>query len=237
MIAQLSTSLVFAAFAVGCSASPPTPTDAPPGEHAVGATIPAEPRLPLAQVLEDGDLMLHRSRSSQSTALRAATGSPYTHVGLAFHRDGGVFVLEAVQPVRWTPLAEWASRGEDGAVVALRLVDDARLASGGALRLRAEAERYLGRPYDGLFAWSDERIYCSELVFKAYRDALGVEVGRIQPMGSFDLTSPAVRALIQARAAGKVDLNEPVVAPSGLLGDEDVRVVFSDDPAIAVGSR
>ena len=64
-----------------------------------------------------------------------------------------------------------------------------------------------------------------------------MEVGQVQPMGSFDPTSPAVRELIQARTAGKVDVNEPVVAPSSLLGDEDVRVVFSDDPAIAVGSR
>jgi hypothetical protein len=236
MLLRVCASFLFAALAAGCSGSTAAST-AGPAVRATPATSAVPAMASLAQVVEDGDIVLHRSMSSQSAAVRAATGSAYTHVGLVFHRDGGEFVLGAVQPVRWTPLAAWVSRGEGGAVVVLRLVDGARLASGGADRLKAEAERYLGRAYDGLFAWSDDRIYCSELVFKAYRDALGVEVGHIQPMGSFDLTSPAVRELIHARAAGRVDLNEPVVAPSSLLGDADLRVVFSDDPSIVVAGR
>lgn len=54
----------------------------------------------LTEVLAEGDIVLHRSRSAQSAALRAATGSPYTHVGLVFWRAGVPQVLEAVEPVR-----------------------------------------------------------------------------------------------------------------------------------------
>lgn len=44
-------------------------------------------------------------------------------------------------------------------------------------------------------------------------------------MGTFDLTSPEVRKLIVARANGKIDPDEPVVAPSSLLSDADLVVV------------
>jgi hypothetical protein len=233
---QALTNAVFAALLLGCAAAEtpsPVGTSAPPA--------PADPTIgraaSLASVLQDGDILLHRSMSSQSAALRAATGSPYTHVGLAFHREGGVQVLEAVQPVRWTALDAWVKRGRDGTVVVMRLADPAPLAGGGEDRLRSVGERFLGRSYDGLFEWSDEKIYCSELVFKAYREAIGVELGQLRPMGSFDLTSPEVRQLIQARTAGRVNLEEPVVAPSSLLRDEDLVVVFSNDPEIPQSAR
>jgi len=37
-------------------------------------------------LLRDGDVILHKSRSAQSEALRAATHRDYTHVGLVFER-------------------------------------------------------------------------------------------------------------------------------------------------------
>lgn len=210
---------------------------ADPAER-VGSPPPAAmPERSLNSTLQDGDILLHRSMSTQSAALRAATGSPFTHVGLAFRREGGVEVLEAVQPVRWTLLSDWVKRDRDGKVVVLRLADPAPLAGEGAGRLRSAAERFLGRSYDGLFAWSDEKIYCSELVFKAYREALGVELGELRPMGSFDLASPEVQQLIQARASGRVNLQELVVAPSSLLSDPELRVVFSDDPEVRPAER
>lgn len=51
--------------------------------------------------------------------------------------------------------------------VVKRLRDaNARLDPDAIRRLRTEGERYLGKPYDLLFRWSDNRIYCSELVWK-----------------------------------------------------------------------
>src|SRR5690606_29178807 len=188
----------------------------------------------LSDVATDGDIILHKSRSSQAAALRAATGSPYTHVGLVFERDGTLQVLEAVEPVKWTPLDRWVARGRDEHVVVLRLRDPSRLQDGGAERLRASGERFLGRHYDTLFQWSDERIYCSELVTKAYTDALGVTIGELATFGDFDLSAPEVQALIQARTAGRLDAKEVVVSPASYLADDDLAVVFSTDPAIRV---
>lgn len=195
------------------------------------APVPARAAGPLADVLRDGDLVLQQSTSPQSAALRAATGSPYTHVGMVFRRDGALAVIEAVEPVRWTPLAAWVDRGRDDVVVALRLRDPTPLENGGAAALRAAAEGYLGRHYDLLFGWGDDRLYCSELTYKAYDAALGVQVGERAPVTSFDLAAPEVQALVQARTAGKLDLTERMVAPASLLADADLVVVWSNDPA------
>src|SRR6266850_5408964 len=61
--------------------------------------------------LRDGDIVFQASRSDQSDAIRRATGSPYTHMGLIFLEHGKPLVLEAVGPVKWTALDEWIQRG------------------------------------------------------------------------------------------------------------------------------
>lgn len=177
--------------------------------------------------LQDGDIVLHKSRSSQSAALRHATGSPYTHVGLFFEHEGKPMVLEAVQPVRWTPLDEWTARGEQGHIAVLRpknRLDDKTIAT-----VRDRASSFLGRPYDLQFDWDDHRIYCSELVYKAY-DAVGLELGELAPMRSFDLSHPAVQSLMRSRNAH--DLDRTMVSPVSILEDDDLTVVYTNDPAL-----
>lgn len=183
-------------------------------------------------LLQDGDIVLHQSQSSQAEALRAATGSPYTHVGLVFFREGQPLVLEAVQPVKWTPLASWEARSRGGNVVVVR--HSPPLSNAQARSLRAEAETYLGRPYDVLFQWSDEQIYCSELVYKAYKNALGMEAGTLVPLRSQELDHPAVQALIARRGAQHLDVDELIVTPVSLLSTPSFQVVASTDPSIVV---
>ena len=181
----------------------------------------------IEDVLQEGDIILHKSRSSQAEALRAATGSAYTHVGLVFDHRGAPMVLEAVQPVKWTPLHTWIARGREGHVTVVRAndVDPEKIA-----RVKSHATGYLGRPYDTLFAWDDERIYCSELVYKAYA-AVGLELGELAPLRSFDLSSPAIQQLIKARVGNKLDIDQRVVSPVSILEDADVEVIYSNDPA------
>ncbi len=124
--------------------------------------------------VRDGDLIFQTSRSSQSVAIQRATGSPYSHMGLVFVRDGTPYVFEAVATVRFTPLDRWIARGAGQHFVVKRLRNaDTVLDAAGISRLRTAALRFAGRPYDLTFEWSDDRIYCSELVWKAYDRGLG----------------------------------------------------------------
>lgn len=163
----------------------------------------------------DGDIIFHTSRSAQSAAIQRATHSRWSHMGVIFMRDGKPYVYEAIATVRYTPLERWTARGDDGRYVVKRLKNG--LTPAKAALLRRAAGKYAGKPYDLYFEWTDSRIYCSELVWKIYRDALGLEVGGRQKLREFDLTDRAVKAKMRERYGGRVPLEEPVISPGAMF--------------------
>jgi hypothetical protein len=48
--------------------------------------------------------------------------------------------------------------------------------------------QYLGRPYDSKYEMDDEKIYCSELVYKAYLSATGEPLVPTQRLGDLNWT-------------------------------------------------
>ncbi|MBI3180723.1 MAG: hypothetical protein HYZ28_01125 [Myxococcales bacterium] len=179
-------------------------------------------------VLQDGDLVFHQSRSRQSELVRIATGSAVTHVGVIFHSGGEPWVLEAVQPVSRTRLRAWINRGTKGTVVIKRLRDATSVLTPEVLeKMRRLGEGWLGRGYDGLFRWDDERLYCSELAYKLFDRAAGVRIGRLQKAGEMNLADPKVQAELRRRFA-RVAFNpeEPVVTPQSVFEDPALVTVF-----------
>ena len=178
-------------------------------------------------IFQEGDIIFQTSKSAQSKAIRLATKSKYSHMGILFMKDGALCVLEAVEPVKYTPLSEWLERGEGGHYAVMRLAG-----AGGAInensikKLRQTGEGFLGRHYDPYFEWSDERIYCSELVWKIYQRALGIEIGSLAPLGSFDLSSREVQAKIKERYGNKLPLKEKAISPAAMFASPKlVKVV------------
>jgi uncharacterized protein YycO len=173
--------------------------------------------------LRDGDIIFHTSRSAQSAAIQRATHSPYSHMGVILYRDGKPFVFEAIATVRYTPLESWKARGDGGHYRVKRLkrpLEPAELK-----KLRVAAKSYEGKPYDLYFEWSDERIYCSELVWKMYRDAMGIEIGELQELREFDLTDPAVKAKVHERYGKNVPLDERVISPASMFDSPLLQTV------------
>jgi hypothetical protein len=176
--------------------------------------------------VQDGDIVFQTSASSQSAAIQKATRSPWSHMGIIFFRDGAPFVYEAVEPVKATPLAKWVTRGVGGRAVVKRLKDAATALTPDALRaLRRETERMFGRHYDLAFGWSDDRIYCSELVWKAYDRALGRRIGKLQRLRDFDLEEPLVKRSLRERYGASVPLDEPVISPGAMFDSEELVTV------------
>lgn len=167
----------------------------------------------------DGDIIFQPSAlSSQSLAIRLATGSPYSHCGIVFHKDGEPYVFEAIRTVSLTPLEAWTKRGVDGHYVLMRLTDrDARLGPEVLEAMRRTAAGFDGKGYDLLFQWSDDAIYCSELVWKIYRRGAGLELVPLRRIRDYDLDHEEVRRKIKERFGYDVPLDEQVVAPSDLM--------------------
>lgn len=174
--------------------------------------------------LREGDIVFSGCPAGQGAAVTAATGSPYTHCGIVFNHEGQLMVLEAVQPVRVTTLKAFLG-GRHLAVIAARRLK-ARLKEDDIVKARKWAVAQIGRNYDTRFEWGDERLYCSELVWKVFEKG-GVELCKPRRVRDYNLQSPEVRKLIQQRFGGMANLrlDEKIVAPSDLAASpllEDV---------------
>jgi uncharacterized protein YycO len=173
--------------------------------------------------LRDGDIIFQTSLSAQSIAIQKATHSKYSHMGIIFFRANSPYVYEAIKTVQYTSLKKWIARGKGGHYVVKRLRNADRILTPEAVeKLVHAAKRYEGKPYDLTFEWSDDRIYCSELVWKIYYNGLGIQVGSLQKLRDFDLTEPQVKIQMQERYDGKVPLDETVVSPESMFSSESL---------------
>ena len=182
----------------------------------------------IAPQLRDGDLIFHTSQSAQSRAIQLATHSSYSHCGIVYKEAGNWQVFEAVQPVKRTPLADWVARGQGGHFVTKRLRDAKAVLTPTALaRLKAAGQPMLGHNYDLYFGWSDDRIYCSELIWKVYERGLGRRLGQLQHLRDFDLSNPAVQAKLRERYGNNLPLNETVISPVSIFNSPELVTVLS----------
>ncbi len=148
-------------------------------------------------------------------------------MGIIFFRDGKPYVYEAIKTVQYTLLNKWIAGGDGGHYIIKRLRDaDRTLTPSAVTKLRHVAKKFQGRPYDLTFEWSDDSIYCSELVWKIYDQGIGVQIGRLQKLREFDLSDPIVKAKMQERYGNRVPLDETVISPGEMFSSKLLIVVI-----------
>jgi hypothetical protein len=153
-------------------------------------------------------------------------------------KDGKVFVIEAVGHVRRTPVKDWIYRGL-GSFVTIRRFRD--LSPDAADRIVDDALKFQRQPYNNLFMFGGEGVYCSELAWLAYKDA-GIPVGAVQTLGSLHLDNIFVRNLIEQRwrkhplcqddkswesCAPKI-MDQKLITPASIEADPHFVTVFSN---------
>ena len=178
--------------------------------------------------LNNGDIIFQTSLSAQSKAIQLATKSKYSHMGMLYKNGGDWYVYEAVQPVKRTPLNKWILRGEDGHYVIKRLKNSEQVLTPATLKkLQQAGEKYNGKDYDIYFGWSDDKIYCSELVWKIYKEATGIEIGKLQTLSDFDLSHPTVQKKMKERYGNSIPENETVISPAAMFDSDELITVSS----------
>ncbi|HET6512248.1 MAG TPA: YiiX family permuted papain-like enzyme [Candidatus Kapabacteria bacterium] len=177
--------------------------------------------------LREGDILFQSLETSQSTAIALATKSEFTHCGILLKKGDEMMVYEAVGPVKYTPIEKWIRAGNDGRVVVRRL-KDIKLEERDLRHLREEAAPFLGKRYDFAFNWSDEEIYCSELVWKIYKEATNIDLGIPRAMREFDLSSPEVQRIMKQRYGNSIPYDERIISPQQVFESEHLETVFEN---------
>ncbi|HCN29483.1 MAG TPA: hypothetical protein DIT64_12185 [Verrucomicrobiales bacterium] len=187
------------------------------------ASCQTQPGVSGTAALQPGDIVFQDSSpvSGQAEAIKKLTRSDWSHCGIYFEDSSGKGVVVdgngLSKAVAWE---KWRANGNGGRYAAWRAVNPLTAAQISALR--KAADHLDGRIYDKRFAWDDERIYCSEIIWKAWRAAFQEELCPLQKLGDFDLASREARALIERPDSwGSLEnalrhRDEPVVSPQKL---------------------
>lgn len=171
---------------------------------------------------KEGDLLFQSLPANPLiAAIEGSTKSPFSHCGIVVQRDGKWYVLEAIGPVKETRLSLWIAQGRNNAYVAYRF--HAPLAAS-IPRIIQAAEKYKGRPYDIHYALDDARIYCSELIWKATRDATGKKLGQLVKLG--DLDWRPYEDVIRSIENGGLPLEREMITPRAVTEDPRLEEVY-----------
>lgn len=87
-------------------------------------------------------------------------------------------------------------------------------------KMKIEGEKFKGKNYDLTFEWSDDKIYCSERIWKIYQRATGIEIGKLEKLSDFDLTDEAVKQKMKERYGDKIPMDEIVISPAAIFDSE-----------------
>lgn len=166
--------------------------------------------------LKTGDVIFQSTNSRQCEAVKRATNSKFSHVGMVIKNAQGTFVLEAVEPVSLTPINTWISRGQKKYYEVKTPVQGLIITPSVQKKLDSLSEIYLTKHYDLHFNWSDEKLYCSELVWKIYKNIFNISLCEPKKMKDFNLNDPLVKIILNERYGNNVPLEDTVVAPEDL---------------------
>ena len=161
---------------------------------------------------KEGDIIFQTTSGQTGKAIQLATHSKFNHCGVLFLENNKWVVYEAVQPVRKTSLEDFNSRGK-GTVRRLR---SKTLTKEEIDKLKTLFKTYEQKDYDEAFNWSDERIYCSELVYKLYNNGIQIKLCKPRKLSDFDLNNPLVKEKLNEKYRNKIPLNEPMVSPEDI---------------------
>jgi len=200
-------------------------------------TIPDVKKLP---PLKDGDIVFQTTMDVQSWAVIFASGSPFTHMGFIKLTKRGPVVVEAVGPVKETPLQDWMVR-EFAMRVSIKRMKG--LSEKDAQAALAAARREYGKPYDIYFLPDDNAYYCSELVHDSF-DRAGITLGKVEKVGELG-QSMAMDKIIESRwqnyppckksgmtleKCRKIIMEQPLVTPASIARDDRMETIWSNYP-------
>lgn len=139
--------------------------------------------------LQSGDIVFISVVNPPFGQVARDTGSPATHVGVIFaapaegeRGQGGWLVAESTIPwSRYTPLDRFLARSHRG-WHAIRRVRGG-LSGAQVMALRRACDARMGLWYHFGFRYDSPRQFCSKFVHEVFREAAGIEVGRIESFG------------------------------------------------------
>ena len=156
-------------------------------------------------------------------AIEGVTKSNYSHVGVLHKRGAEWTVIEASGPgVIYTPFDKWKMHG--------------RNERWAAFRLKAEHQKHIpqfltnlhphaGKAYDFKYELSENKLYCSELIYHAWMKTAGQKMGKLTKIG--DLNWKPHQKTIEKYNGGPMPLDRQMISPIELSKAGQLQRVYN----------
>ncbi len=172
---------------------------------------------------QKGDIIFQSlPRTRLVSAIEGVSDSPYSHCGIVSKENGKWVVYEAFRDVEVSSLGEFIFRGRNQGFAVYRFRPEFQIAIPATID---QVRTFLGRPYDSRYRMDDEAIYCSELIYKAYRNVTGQDLGSLIKLG--DLDWEPFQETIRYYEGGPVPLDREMITPKELARASQLELVFS----------
>jgi cell wall-associated NlpC family hydrolase len=181
----------------------------------------------VAPELEPGDILFLDISNILYREVARATSSWTSHVGICFRdEDGGWLVAESTVPrSRIVPLERYLAKTAQERIAVRRL--HGGLSDEQVRRLRVAAESRLGRPYHLGFDFDSRRLFCSKFVYEVFKEALDIEVGRMQDFRKLFTTHPDPRLWFwRIWYFGRIPWGRRTVTPESQYSDPRLETVL-----------
>lgn len=182
----------------------------------------------LRSPFQNGDVIFQSLKSGQSDAIQIATKSKYSHCGIVFWEGDDCYVYEAFKKVKSTPIDKFLERSRGGhyAVRRLKNAEDIFSEEQVKIFIGNYYDHFSGKPYDVQYEASDEKIYCSELVWKLYKASADIDVGDWKRLRDFDLSDKIVQEELRYTYGNNIPMDEQIVSPEALYVSDKFTTVL-----------
>lgn len=174
---------------------------------------------------QEGDIVFQSlPKNKLVDAIEGVTESGASHCGIVGREKDKWVVYEAFRGgVQTTPLYSYLFRGRDYGYAVYRFKPEYKKHIPETLRC---ARTYLGKPYDIRYRMDDDRIYCSELIYKAYFTAAnGDALGDLVKFGT--LNWQPYESAITYFEGGPVPLDREMITPVNLSRAPQLDKVYT----------
>ena len=156
-------------------------------------------------------------------AIEGVTESHYSHVGVLHKRDGEWTVIEASSPgVIYTPFEKWKTHGRNMRWAAFRLKAEHQKH---IPQFLANLHPHAGKAYDFKYELSENKLYCSELVYHAWKKTTRQEMGKLTRIG--DLNWKPHQTTIEKYNGGPIPLDRKMISPIELSKADQLQRVYN----------
>lgn len=177
--------------------------------------------------LKAGDIVFISIPNFLYRRVAKTTSSWTSHVGMVHSQQNGQWIIaeSAVPFCKMTPLEDFLKRSENGMFAARRLKET--LSDECISRLQEAAEKRMKRLYHLGFKYESNRQFCSKFVYEVYKEALDIEVGRLETFRDLLNNNPHVsKTFWRMWFFGFIPWNRLTVTPASQLKCTNLETVF-----------